>query len=159
MVVQYFDSVDHESTEDLPWVKDYIRSGNDGSKARDVLSCYVGDKGILVLTAKWKGFVRKGTTTYQHLIQALNEYPKVKTGTYALVASGLTDGKCRVGIDKDTDMMYWIQEGKAYHQKSNGGDGGDVQERTENPLLVFPVHPPEPTNSRTGAKAKGKATE
>jgi len=152
MAVEYFDSGNSGFTEDLPWIKDYVRNGGDASVARTVLSCYVGAKGILVLTAKWKGFVRKGTQSHNQLLEALIAYAAIQTGTYVLMASGLPDGKCRVGIDRDVDMMYWTREGDAYHQKSNTGVGAVEQAPIANPLLDFPSPSPQTTIPRTGGR-------
>lgn len=156
MAIQFFDEVDSSAPDSVDWIKAVIKSGGDYETPRMVYQCTFGLKGILVITSHWKSFLFRGSVMHNHLAEALPQYTRITTGLPQLIACGTRDGKCRLGLNSEVDIMYWIQEQDTYYQKYNGGDGDTESPVRGNPLLPSPI-PPSQTTARTTASQRGKA--
>jgi len=160
MTIQWFDDDNQATDDELPWLKDYILSGEDYETPVKITECYLGLRGILILTNRWKGFLFKGSKTYTQLAEALDVYVTSKNGCYLLIARSNRAGKIALGLDKSTDMMYWVVEGTCFRQKSSIGDGQESDSNLTNPLLDTPIPSTNTTNGigahPRGSKAKSR---
>lgn len=158
MAIRFFDGEDNSSPDTVDWLKDVILSGGDYETPRMVYQCSIGLKGVIVITSHWKAFLFRGSKLYLQLVDALPEYLKHVDGLPQLIAVGTKDGKCRLGLNTEVDIMYWVKDGESYFQKYNTGDGDTVSLAPVNPLLPSPI-PPNRTMGNTTASPKGKATK
>lgn len=144
---------DNGTSNDLPWLKDWINLHQPPYNETAVISVHKSAKGCLVITHQWKAFIFRGTTLYTHLIEALDIWIGATDVVPYLVAIPTESGKTRLGINHDQTIAYWTKEGQAYHQKLQPGDGPAASGLVENPLLAQPI----PTNrrSRAGTKPAG----
>lgn len=134
-MVQWFDNEETTgSSDDLPWAKDYVKSGVPLREYYTVNEVYVTDKGGLLITNKFKAFLFKREKSYQYLTEALEVWVKDTTLRSHLVCRLVNNGKVALGLDEENDLCYWEQEGDHYRRKSNSGDGS-TSRPTPNPLL------------------------
>jgi len=149
MPIQFIDADDSSVSDDLPWIRDYLKDGGEGDLPLTVMQISVGAKGALILTPYWKGFVFKREKLYGHLVQALGVYVQTTDPLPWLVATATSGGKVRIAIDTDKRIGYWTKEGDSYYQKYSTGGGGDTQSESVNPLLPSPIPPTQTTGSTT----------
>lgn len=114
-MIDWFESSESETNE-VPWLREYIEAGGDYDTPIDVDACFIGLKGILVVTERYKAFVFKGSKLYKDLIEALPEYESTTTGTAVLVACGTDGGKILLGIDQERIDARWKKDKNAYIQ-------------------------------------------
>lgn len=115
-MIEWFDS-DESSTDEVPWIREFIEAGGDYNTPRDVEACFVGLKGILVITERWKAFVFKGSKKYKDLIDALSVYVTYNTGLPVLVACSTESGTVQLGLDHERNDAAWKQDSKGYYQR------------------------------------------
>lgn len=149
MTIEWFDSESKQST-DLPWIREYLDSGNPCDEATNVFSIYVCPTGLLVLTEFWKGFVYPKSKTHTQLSEALPAYISASELLPRLVVCASASAKLRFGLDKSILDVVWVRHNREYTQMIGeyGTDHSAFRAIAEtNPLL-----PPIPTNGRTSSK-------
>lgn len=139
MGIEWFESPDDQSVE-VPWLRDFIASGGDYDTPIPVDCLVVGLKGILVLTAEFKGFIFKGSSLHRQVDEALEEYIKADSPLPRLIACGSESGKVQLGLDHDDNTCTWRKDGSNYRQTYNDPENARLAElrRKKNPLLPSP---------------------
>jgi len=134
-MVKWFDeSTDGQSDEDLPWVKDYVKTVDPNGKIYPALAVYVTPKGLLVLFDRFKAFIFKRQKMYEFVLEALTIWADDRTIPCCLVGKVNKSGSVSFGLDDETKIVYWEREGDKYSRKSLGGVG-TKQTDSSNPLL------------------------
>jgi len=134
MVTWFDDSNSEDSSDDLPWAKDYVKTGVTLREYYTIGEIYPSDKGLLLLANKFKAFVFKREKAYGYITEALDVWLEDHTMRSHLVVRLTPAGKVIVGLDEENDLCYWVMEGNKYHRKSSTGDGA-TSPPTPNPLL------------------------
>lgn len=129
-----------EESDELPWLKDFVRQLGNYDYPQPVVSCFLGSKGILVTTAEWKGFAFKRSRVYDYLYEALMYIKETVETQHTIVACGNEAGKLVLGLDRSTGKTVWSVEETAFHQHA-GHDNYQTRFRAradKNPLLPNP---------------------
>lgn len=157
MSIEWFESPDEQSVE-VPWLKDFIASGGDYDTPLAVDCLVTGLKGILVLTAEYKGFIFKGSNLHSQVLEALEEYVKSDSPLPRLIACGSEAGKVQLGIDHDDNTCTWKKDGSNYRQLYDDPENARLAElkKRNNPLLPSPreVNGKAPKTSQAATQSK-----
>lgn len=135
MVKWLDDSSDTNSISDeLPWYKDYIGKTKDTDFVVDVLEVYDGERGLLLLTPKFKAFIFRRQKQYSFLIEALSHWIVDSQLPCHLIAGYKSNTEIRLGLNDEIENTYWVKEDNAYKRKSSIGDSTESIQ-PPNPLL------------------------
>lgn len=141
-----------QSQSELPWVNEYINSlqGEEGDVS-PVESFKFGAKGILVLCKDFKGFIFKGTTTYNHLVDAIDVWESNPSLNFRLYGQATSSGKLSIAIEDKGSSVFLINKPGDYSFKCETEGSGSKQVDSTNPFI--PVSP-VPTTSGKGKVGK-----
>lgn len=146
-MIEWFESSESDVNE-VPWIREYIEAGGDYDTPIDVEACFIGLKGVLVITECYKAFAFKGSKTYKNLVEALPVFVEADTGTAVLVACATNSGTLQLGLDHERNDATWKRDDKGYFQRVNSSDELKSQrlKRQTNPLMP---KTPIPTKSKS----------
>jgi len=140
--------VDVSKDDAIPWANDYIDQG--GMPNSTTLVCHVrrSAKGIIVIGEDFKGFLFKGSSIHDFLLEALEAWITNGTVNYPLFAIALDNGKINLAVDDELEPTIWkvLTKGKHWEQKEKKKKGDGSNHLRLNPFL--PVPPPTSGNTR-----------
>lgn len=161
-MVNWLTKDENESSEQLPWAKDWVKTVADGdTRIRELISCILGDKGLLLQTGEFKGFLFKGTGDYKIVVEALNYVVEQKVQSFPMVIEVKRSGKIAVGIDDTLPAVLWDRDENKI--TSRRVDDTPVLSAKPNPLLdSMLITPPDSradadTRPNTAPNHPGKA--
>lgn len=134
MIDWFDDKTESDSSEDLPWLKEFVKGVDVSGTIFPVWEIYESPKGLLVITNRFKVFIFKRQKMYGFLTEALTVWLKDTTVPSHLVCKATNDGGFSLGVDKSNDVCYWTKENGHYTKKLNDG-AGLQSEVMANPLL------------------------
>jgi hypothetical protein len=137
-----------QSDDNLPWVNEYLEFLGEPEDISPVKSIKVTLKGLLILCTDFKGFLFKGSTSYEHLMGAIPVWRQQKDLPFQLVGIALKNGKLGVAVDDEFTCVALIDKKGNIDFKLPDGQSGQ-EEPTGNPFLVGIVIPPT-TESHAG---------
>lgn len=140
-------------TEDLPWVKDWLKSSPNADEPQEVFDCYAGDKGLLVITGQFKMFLFKKQSEYRFLLEALETWVKTAEPVYPVVAVKVNK-KVALGLNQKAPKVLWnLDENKFYSRRVD--DAPSVKNTSKINPFLSPTTPPveQPTKQLAGSKA------
>lgn len=147
MVLKKFNS--GSSEDNLPWVNEFVNTSGQRDISVLVRKMVKGQKGIIVVTTVFKGFLFKNSAIYGFITEALESWVNRSQTAFPLYAI-LEDGILTLGVDPDDKPCQWIVEGNTYQQKLGKLDMVGINPM-ENPFL-FPSPP-------TSKKVRNKETD
>jgi len=151
MTISWFgEDDDNNSSEDLPWLKEFMRGDGMRDDYYDVVEIYPSVKGLLLITESFKVFSFKREKSYEFILEAVEVWLSDKTIPCCLVVRPDAAGKTKPGLDHSVKNVYWVKEGSGYRRKFNTGDGKQSTP-VSNPLLpqggAYGGTPPATTSS------------
>lgn len=138
MTIEWFDN-ESTTTNELPWVKEYIANNGLDNVLAFVEHCYECPTGMLVLTEEWKGFAYKNSKAYTQLAEALAVYITQEIPIHRLVVRSNSSGRLAFGVDKSFTDAVWVKHGRECTQMygDNAIEHSEFKKRTViNPLLA-----------------------
>jgi len=150
--IKFFGGESPDESEDLPWGKDWVKSAQpeDIKLAHEVMSCYIGDKGILVETGMFKTFIFKKEKVCKFLIEALMTWVEQEMVTKPLIVAYVNKKFC-YGINESKPDVVWIQADNRFTSMRLRDDASTNLPRiTHNPFLPQsnnPANPPKDTGN------------
>lgn len=155
--ILFFGGSSSPDEEDLPWGKDWVKKTNNPNEPMEVMTCRLGDKGILIETGCYKTFIFKKEKTFGYLKEALIVWSEKGLPTKPLIVAYVNKRFC-YGINNSRPEVSWHQEDNKYTSKLVN----DIPARKEitkiNPFLLPNDPTLEPPQSET-AKKKREAKE
>lgn len=138
-MIEWLDEQPRESNE-LPWVKEYIDSGEDASEPIVVEYIYKCASGFLVMTEFWKGYIFGKSKLATQLTEALPKYLEADELLPRLVTCANASGKINLGLDKEQVDCAWKNVGKEYHQRYVAAEEilAERNKPSSNPLIANP---------------------
>jgi hypothetical protein len=144
MVVKKFNSGSSEDT--LPWVNEFVNQSGQRDLSVLVRKMVKGQKGIIVITSVFKGFLFKNSAIYGFITEALDKWITREQTAFPLYAV-LEDGILTLGIDPDDKPCQWIVDGNNYQQKLGKPDMVGT-----NPAMNPFLFPSPPTSKKSVKK-------
>lgn len=143
---------DVPSSQDLPWVNEYLLqegSVNDASFVKNVRLC---ETGLLIIATDFKGFLFKRSQIYKFLLEAIEVWVSNTTINYPLYAVTCKGGKLSLAIEDTEAPSIWITEkpGILWEQKRKKGQDDILAIPKSNPFLPTPP----PTHNGRGKQRK-----
>lgn len=140
--------VDKSKDDDLPWVNEFIDLGGEPNFATFVTDVRKSTKGIMVIGEDFKGFLFKGSSIHDFLLEALEAWVTNGAVNYPLFAIALADGKVNLAVDNELEPSIWVvaTKNKHWNQKRKKGKAGGWKVPKSNPFL--PTPPPTSGNTR-----------
>lgn len=114
--ISWFGDSPKESSEDLPWVKEYAEIGGDPMIPLKVERLYECPTGMLIFTEEWKGFVFKNSKLYKDLIEVIPDYLEAEELIPVMYTCANTQGKVSLGLQHNEVEAVWERHGKEYCQ-------------------------------------------
>lgn len=113
--ILFFGGSTPEEAEDLPWGKDWVKGVKPeiAQIDKEVISCYVGDKGILVETGEYKTFIFNREKVCKFLKEALQAWVIDEIITKPLIVAYLNKKFC-YGLNQSKPDVIWIQTDNKY---------------------------------------------
>lgn len=136
---------DIQSSNDLPWINEYINGeGKPGDISR-VESIKPTVKGLLILCKDFKGFIFSGSRTHNFLSDATTYWRKFPVPGYALYAKALESGKITIAVEESEDGIFTVSKKGEVEIKIKKDSTQSTQENL-NPFI--PPDLPVPTTSK-----------
>jgi hypothetical protein len=131
---------DISSTNDLPWVNEYLTQGgeiNSASFVRNIRTC---ENGLLVLATDFKGFLFKRSQIHKFLLEAIEVWVSNTTINYPLYAIACKGGKISLAVEDTEKPTVWIveQKGILWEQKRKKDPDAGLVLPKSNPFLPTP---------------------
>lgn len=139
---------------DLPWANEYLDGYGQAEDISKVFKLIPGTKGILVLTELFKGFIFKGSTTHDYLLDAIQVWKQDGRLPFLLFAQVLESGKIRVAVDDQGECVVVVDKRGNVEFKFPKDDSGSEETPSNNPFILGS---PVPTMS-ADTKDKGKSS-
>ncbi|HJZ06431.1 MAG TPA: hypothetical protein VJ327_11375 [Patescibacteria group bacterium] len=133
---------DAQSSDDLPWAKDWAKGVKNPETPLEALTVYDGDKGLLVLTSEYKAFFFNKDAQATHLRQALEVWSKEQKAVTPLICVVLNQKKACLGINHSGVKVFWHKSEQSYYSVRNDGEAAPQA----NPFLK-PNSPARPEQS------------
>jgi hypothetical protein len=156
--IKFFGGESPDESEDLPWGKDWVKSAQneDLEIAHEVISCYIGDKGILVETGMFKTFIFKKEKVCKFLQEALLAWVNNEMVTKPLIVAYVNRKFC-YGINESKPDVIWVQSDNRFASMRLRDDPSNNLPRiTTNPFLPSPTTPPTPPTADSNGKRSQK---
>jgi hypothetical protein len=143
-------------SDDLPWAKEYFFTTGAEEDIERIIRLIPGSKGILAITRVYKGFIFKGTQTYNHLVVAIPVWKQDPRLNFSLFSKLLPSGKIQIGIEEgESCIAVFSSNGHVEFKLPNLGDGLGLRD-SPNPFLP---NTPVPTTSTTTRRGKRTSDE
>lgn len=110
----FFGGESNASQEDLPWIKDWVKTTKVPSEPKEIITIYSGDKGLLIETGEYKSFIFRRESTYGYLVEALETWVKSKDEVNPLIVAATTKGKAQYGLHQDKPKVVWLFDDGKY---------------------------------------------
>lgn len=140
MSIQWLNDESDGSSNELPWLKDYLKQFPSDSTEREVRGLFFGANGVLVLTIQWKVFIFNRQRVCPQLKEAAEVWISYNDPLPRLVAKPIKGAKVVLGLDDSFVDWYWekLDEGK-FAPKLPGGsmNTNGTPKNTENTLNPF----------------------
>jgi len=157
--IEFFNPItERAESEDLPWLKDWVKGTKEHDIDNEVITVYPGDKGLLMLTGVYKCFVFRNNSIHNYLIEALEHWVKTGSSVSPLVIVSNIKGRASYGLNHDKPVVKWIESDGSY-TSVRLDEPIKLNLKRENPFLM--IRPPDPDNpTQNGSnKKKVKPTE
>lgn len=107
--IMFFGGSSEDSQEDLMWGKDWIKSSQNPSEPMEIISCYLGDKGILLENGSYKTFIFKKEKIHSFLKQALFTWTEQDLETKPVIVAYINKRFC-YGLNQSKPMVKWSRD-------------------------------------------------
>lgn len=97
-------------SQDLPWINEYISVHGQEGDISVVEELILGVKGILVICKEFKGFIFRGTKTFEFLLAAMEYWKEVPQPGYALYGQALATGKIAIALEDSLDTIFTVDK-------------------------------------------------
>lgn len=148
-----FNEPSQNETEDLPWVKDWIKSSPISDQPQEVFDCYSGDKGLLVITGEFKMFLFRKQSEYKFLLEALETWVKTKEPVHPVIALKVGK-KIALGLNQKAPKVIWNQDESKFYSRRVDDSPISRNPSKINPFLS-PTTPPDVQPNKQLATSKG----
>lgn len=156
--IKFFGGDSPEESEDLPWGKDWVKTAQetDLRTSHEVMSCYVGEKGIFLETGMFKTFIFKREKVYRFLVEALMTWVDDEMVTKPLIVAYINRKFC-YGINESKPDVIWLRNENRFTSMRFKDDPSENLPRiVNNPFLPSPTTPPIPPKADSNGKQTPK---
>lgn len=143
--------------KDLPWANEYVESYGQEEDIAKVFKLIPGSKGILVITEHFKGFIFKGSSTYDYLLDAIEAWKKDGRLPFCLFAQVLANGKIRIGVDDKSECIAIVDKRGTTDFKFPKDEDGLRESRSSNPFIPGSPAPTMSASTKATDKSSPKA--
>lgn len=140
MAIHRIGDEDSDQSE-KPWINEYLDEEGSPGDMSPVLSIKVTHKGMLVLCQDFKGFLFKGSSSYEQILEAIPAWKKQKDLPFQIVGIAQKNGKIGVAIDDEFTCVAIVDKKGSVDFKLPTGTSGQDQQ-TGNPFLAGLIIPP-----------------
>lgn len=143
---------DGSSSQELPWINDYVVSGGKVGDASFVRNIKRTENGYLILAEDFKGFLFNKSQIARFLGEALEVWVSNSSASFPLYAIAAKGGKLNLAVDDEESLTVWIEEtkGRSWEQKRKKGQGSGVPVTKSNPFLPDLTPPSTPKRGTRG---------
>ena len=134
-----------------PWINEYLDEEGQPGDMSPVLSLKATLKGMLVLCQDFKGFLFKGSSSYEQILAAIPVWKEQKDLPFQIVGIAQSNGKIGMAIDDEFTCVAIVNKKGSVDFKSPTGTSGQDQQNG-NPFLKGLIIPPT-TESRAGVES------
>lgn len=149
--ILFFGSDTTTEQEELPWGKDWVKSASNPSIPMEVITAYLGDKGILLETTEYKVFLFRKQQVCKFVQEALEHWAMEHTATKPLIAAYLNK-KLQLGIKQSGKDVAWFREENKFYSRRVDDTPSVNGKYTINPFLS----PTVPHSNETPSSSKPK---
>lgn len=156
--IKFFGGESLDEGEELPWAKDWIKTASeeDRKSNHEVMTCYLGDKGILLETGMFKSFIFKREGVYKYLVEALMVWVNDELVTKPLIAAYVGKKLC-YGINESKPEVIWLRnENRFTSMRFKDDPSTNLPRIVRNPFLPPSNNPASPDSAPTNGKRSRK---
>ena len=132
--IKFFGGDSHQQDEDLPWGKDWVKITQTPGEIMEVITCRVGDKGILLENGSYKTFIFKKEKVFGYLKEALTVWTEKGLPTKPLIVAYVNKRFC-YGINESKPEVSWTLDDGKYISRRIKDDPIPNKKSQRNPFL------------------------
>lgn len=150
-----FNEPSQNEGEDLPWARDWIKSSPIADQPQEVFDCYLGDKGLLIITGEFKMFLFRKQSEFNFLVEALEIWVKTAEPVFPVIALKVGK-KIALGLNQKAPKVIWNRDESKFY--SRRADDTPTLKNTlkTNPFLSPTTPHDESTKNQSGASKPRK---
>lgn len=103
-------TAEEQSSDDLLWANEYVDTIGEAGDASRVVQLKNGQKGFLVLCQDFKGFLFKGSKTYDAIQAAIPVWKENAKLPFAVIAIVQQNGKIQIAVDDEFECTCVVDK-------------------------------------------------